>query len=80
MSYFPGEPVLLVSPIDGKSWINERLQKFGHTPVAILVATQDFDVAIKKYRLSGTKTWFGQRVAWFDSNKLKGVRLGVIGR
>jgi hypothetical protein len=80
MSYFPGEPVLLVSPIDGKSWINERLQKFGQTPVAILVATQDFNVAIKKYRLSGTKTWFGQRVAWFDSNKLKGVRLGVIGR
>jgi hypothetical protein len=80
MSYFPGEPVLLVSPLDGKSWINERLQKYGQTPVAILVATQDFDGAVKKYRLSGNKTWFGQRVAWFDSNKLKGARLGVIGR
>jgi hypothetical protein len=80
MAYFPGEPVLLVAPIDNKSWINERLQKFGETPVALLLAAQNFDAANKKYRLSGTKTWFGQRVAWFDPNKLKGVRLGVIGR
>jgi glyoxalase-like protein len=80
MAYFPGEPVLLVSAIDNKSWINERLQKVGETPIALLLATQDFDVANKKYHLSGAKTWFGQRVAWFDPNKLKGIRLGVIGK
>jgi len=27
----------------------------------------------------GGKTWFGQKVAWFDAGKLKGVRVGVIG-
>jgi hypothetical protein len=80
MAYFPGEPVLLVAPADNKSWLNERLRKFGETPVAFLLATQDFNAATKKYRLSGSKMWFGQRVAWFDANKLKGVRLGVIGK
>jgi Glyoxalase-like domain len=80
MAYFPGEPVLLVAPADNKSWLNQRLQKFGETPVAFLLATQDFNAATKKYRLSGSKMWFAQRVAWFDATKLKGVRLGVIGK
>jgi Glyoxalase-like domain len=80
MAYFPGEPVVLAAPADNKSWINERLQNFGETPVAFLLATQDFNAATKKFRLSGSKTWFAQRVAWFDASKLKGVRLGVIGK
>jgi hypothetical protein len=80
MAYFPGEPVLLVSPADSKSWLNERLQRFGESPVALLLGTPDFNAANKKYRLNGSKSWFGQRVAWFDSNKLKGVRVGVIGK
>lgn len=77
MAYFPGEPVILVS---GAGWISERIGKFGESPVAFLLAARDFPAAVKKYRLSGTKTWFGQKVAWFDAGKLKGVRLGVIGQ
>ena len=79
MAYFPGEPVILVAP-SGGGWLADRLAKYGETPVAILLATRDFAAAGKKYKLSGTKTLFGQRVAWFDSGKLKGVRLGVIGQ
>jgi hypothetical protein len=77
MAYFPGEPVILVS---GGGWISERIAKFGESPVAILLAGRDFPAAVKKYKLGGTKTWFGQKVAWFDAGKLKGVRLGVIGQ
>jgi hypothetical protein len=80
VAYFPGEPVVLAAPVDTKSWIKERLQKFGETPVAFLLATQDFNATSKKFRLSGSKVWFAQRVAWFDASKLKGVRLGVIGK
>jgi len=47
--------------------------------VAYLLATRDFAAASKKYNLLGSKTWFGQKVGWFDAAKLKGVRLGVIG-
>jgi glyoxalase-like protein len=79
LAYFPGEPVILAAP-SGGGWLEERLGKFGETPVAILLGTRDSAAAAKKYKLSGTKTWFGQKVAWFDAGKLKGVRLGVIGQ
>lgn len=79
LAYFPGEPVILAAPFNG-GWLSDRLGKFGEAPVAYLLATRDFAAATKKYKLNGTKTWFGQKVAWFDAGKLKGVRLGVIGQ
>jgi Glyoxalase-like domain len=78
-AYFPGEPVILAAP-SGGGWLSERIAKYGESPVAILLNGRDFATAVRKYRLSGTKTWFGQKVAWFDERKLKGVRLGVIGQ
>lgn len=79
LAYFPGEPVILASP-SGGGWLSDRLGKFGETPVAYLLASQDFAGATKKYKLNGTKTWFGQKVAWFDVGKLRGLRIGVIGQ
>jgi len=79
LAYFPGEPVILAAPFNG-GWLSDRLGKFGEAPVAYLLATRDFAAATKKYKLNGMKTWFGQKVAWFDAGKLKGVRLGVIGQ
>lgn len=79
MAYFPGEPVILVTP-SGGGWISERLGKYGESPMAILLGTRDFAGATKKYRLSGNRTWFGQKVAWFDAARLHGVRVGVIGQ
>jgi hypothetical protein len=78
LAYFPGEPVILAASSGG--WLSDRINKFGEAPVAYLLGTRDFATASKKYKLTGTKTWFGQRVAWFDPGKLKGVRLGVIGQ
>jgi predicted enzyme related to lactoylglutathione lyase len=79
LAYFPGEPVILASP-SGGGWLADRLSKFGESPVAFLLAARDYPAAVKKYKLSGGKTWFGQKVGWFDSAKLKGARLGVIGQ
>jgi glyoxalase-like protein len=79
LAYFPGEPVILAAP-SGGGWLSDRLAKVGETPVAYLLATRDLPAATKKYKLTGTKIWFGQKVAWFDAGKLKGVRLGVIGQ
>jgi hypothetical protein len=79
LAYFPGEPVILAAP-SGGGWLSDRLAKYGESPVAYLLGTRDFAAANKKYKLSGTKTWFGQKVAWFDAGRLKGVRLGVIGQ
>jgi hypothetical protein len=77
LAYFPGQPVILAS---GGGWVSEHINKFGESPVAYLLGTRDFAGATKKYRLSGGKLWFGQKVGWFDAGKLKGVRLGVIGQ
>jgi len=79
LAYFPGEPVILAAS-SGRGWLAERLDKYGETPVAYLLSTRDFAAATKKYKLSGAKIWFGQKVAWFDAGKLKGVRLGAIGQ
>ena len=78
-AYFPGEPVILAAP-SGGGWLAERLAKFGESPVAYLLNGRDFAGAMKKYKLGNGKTWFGQKVGWFDAGKLKGVRLGVIGQ
>ncbi len=79
LAYFPGEPVILAAP-SGGGWLSEHLAKYGETPVAYLLNTRDFPAATKKFKLSGGKIWFGQKTAWFDVSKLKGVRLGVIGQ
>lgn len=78
LAYFPGEPVMLAAA-NGGGWLAERIAKYGESPVAYLLATRDFAAASKKYKLSGNRTWFEQKVGWFDAGKLKGVRLGVIG-
>ena len=77
LAYFPGEPVILAAATGG--WLATRIGKYGESPVAYLLATRDFAAASKKYNLLGAKTWFGQKVGWFDASKLKGVRLGLIG-
>ena len=79
MAYFPVEPVILAAPAGG-GWLADRLAKYGESPVAYLLAARDFAGAVKKYKLSGNKSWFGQKVVWFDAGKIKGVRLGVIGQ
>jgi predicted phosphohydrolase len=78
LAYFPGQPVILAAPSGG--WLSERISRFGEGPVAYLLSTRDFAAASKKYKLSGSKTWFAQKVGWFDAAKLQDVRLGVIGQ
>lgn len=77
VAYFPGEPVILAS---GGGWLGDRIAKYGEGPVAYLLGTRDYNAAQKKYKLSGNKTWFGQRVGWLDERKLKGAKVGVIGQ
>jgi hypothetical protein len=77
LAYFPGEPVILAA---GGGWLSEHIAKYGESPVAYLLNANDFAAAAKKYRLSGNKTWFGQKIGWFDEKRLNGVRLGVIGQ
>lgn len=79
LAYFPGAPVMLAAPLGTHSWVADRIQKFGELPVAFLLGTRDFAPTAKRFHLASGKNWFGQKIGWFDANKLHGVRLGVLG-
>ena len=80
MAHFPGTPVVLAAPLDKSSWLAERLKRFGESPVALMLGTQDFDSAVGRFKLSQQTAWFGRRVAWFNGKRLRGAKLGVVGQ
>jgi hypothetical protein len=78
MAHFSETPVVLAAPLDKNSWLAKRLGRFGESPVALILATKDFESAVGRFRLFQQTAWFGQKVAWFNSEGLQGVRLGVV--
>jgi Glyoxalase-like domain len=81
LAHFPGTPVILASPPpERRTWLTDRLRNHGETPVTFLIGAKNFASAEKQFHLSGTRTWFGLKVGWFDMAKLHGMRLGVIGQ
>lgn len=79
IAYFPGTPVMLAAASSPDSWIAERVARLGQCPVAFLLRAGDFQAASEHFSLPTGKSWFHLDVAWFDVNKLHGVRLGIVG-
>jgi Glyoxalase-like domain len=80
LAHFLATPVVLAAPLDKSSWLAERLELLGESPAALLLNTQRFDSAVAQFKLSTETIWFGQKVAWFNREQLRGVRLGVVGQ
>ncbi len=78
---FGGTPAVLAtsSPSGKDIWPAERLAQFGESPCAFLIGTSNFEVACKQFDVLQPVAWFGRHVAWFDPDKLNGVRLGLVG-
>ena len=74
---FDGTPVILAAPLNGHAWLAERLARFGPSPCAYLLGTQDFEAAQQRYGLVRDSAWFGRRLAWLDPARLHGFRVGV---
>lgn len=72
LAWIPDTPVVFAAPV-GQSWITERLEKFGEGPVAFVLQGKK----LKAKDVAESSRWFGRDVAWFDSAKLGGWRLGV---
>jgi catechol 2,3-dioxygenase-like lactoylglutathione lyase family enzyme len=68
LAWFAGTPVVLAAPAGSKTWLAERIQRFGETPCAFILGGGK---AVKP----GT-TWFGKPVSWLAPEAL-GWRLGV---
>lgn len=75
---FAGAPVTLAAPLTGHPWLGERLARFDESPCAYLIGVNNFELAVKKYQLTDPTNWFGRQVAWFDPDRLHGIRLGII--
>ena len=71
LASFAGTPVVLAAPVNSRSWLAERIERFGEGPCAfVLGSAEGHPKAASKSR------WFGAEVSWFDPEKL-GWRLGV---
>ena len=78
ITHFAGTPVVLATPLDKSSWLAQRLERFGESPVAFLLSSRHFDSAVEQFKLAKEKPWFGRKLAWFNGEQLRGVRLGVV--
>jgi len=80
LASFPGQPIILAAPLRQKgSWVAFRLQRFGESPVALILGSRDLAAAEKRFELTGEGAWFGKPIAWFPSTRLRGARIGVVG-
>ena len=67
LAWFPGTPIILAAPVSSKTWLAERLEKFGEAPCAFLLKDMG-------HPRTGDTIWFDRMVSWFD---LDGIQLGV---
>jgi hypothetical protein len=71
LAWFEGTPAVLAAPLDTKSWIAQRIERFGEGPCAFILSARKS----KSYRAASKARWFGSNVSWFDAAQL-GWHLG----
>jgi len=78
LASFPGQPVVLAAPLrTSGSWLAFRRKRFGDGPAAVVLEVRNLDAAAKRFDLAGETRWFGKRVLWFRSTRLRGARVGM---
>lgn len=78
LAHFAGTPVTLAASLGKDDWLAGRLARFGPSPCAYLLGANNFETAQREFGLISPADWFGRPVAWFDPDRLNGVKLGVI--
>jgi hypothetical protein len=71
LAIFRGTPVVLAAPLDRKSWIAERIARFGEGPCAFVLNASNK----KTLKLSARTKWDRADISWADRQAL-GWRLG----
>lgn len=78
LAHFPGSPVMFADPRGDKTWDALRVRRFGECPTAFLLRPVDFSRAVNRFELKDRASWFRRDIAWFDTHRLNGTRLGLI--
>ena len=71
LAFLGGSPVILAQPLNGDSWLADRLARFGEGPCAIILA----GARTGRYRTASKTRWMNTEISWFDPASL-GWRLG----
>ena len=72
VAVFAGSPVTLAAPLEAKSWIAERVSRFGDGPCAYVIGSAGKD----QFKIAAKSRWAGAEIGWLDSKAL-GWRLGI---
>jgi hypothetical protein len=70
LAAFAGTPVVLAAPVIPRSWLAQRIERFGEGPCAFVLGSAE-----EHPNAASKSHWFGGEVSWFDPEKL-GWRLG----
>jgi hypothetical protein len=68
-------PVVLAQPLNGGSWLAERIERFGEGPCAFVLAAVNPGHFKGQAQAPAKTRWFGAEISWLDEEKL-GWRLG----
>jgi hypothetical protein len=71
LAWFAGTPVILAAPVIPRSWLAQRIERFGEGPCAFVLGSP-----AKPAKAASASRWFEAEISWFASEKL-GWRLGV---
>ncbi|MFC6940712.1 VOC family protein [Salinirubellus sp. GCM10025818] len=80
LAHFPDTPIVLATPLAAGNWLADRLETFDDGPCAYLLRSSDWDRTTERFSLTGESSWFDDRLAWIDSERLDeiNVNLGVL--
>ena len=73
-----GEPVAITSPASDDDWVARRIRTYGPTPCACLVRSTNMTASRDRLPLAMPARFGDRRVAWLESEKLRGLRMGVV--
>ncbi len=79
MLRFPDTPLALIAPGHDGDWIADRLKRFGPGPCAFLIGSRDFDHSLERLPMDAVSAWGRRRLAWFASDAMRRLRVGVVG-
>ncbi len=77
-AYFKGQRFLLAAPLQPGNWLDQRLKRFGPSPCAYLISSQDYTHSVKRFGLASMAGEWDRDIAWFPADPLRRLRLGVI--
>jgi hypothetical protein len=77
-AYFKGQRFLLAAPLQPENWLDQRLKRFGPSPCAYLISSQDYTHSVKRFGLARMAGEWDRDIAWFPTDPLRRLRLGII--